>query len=180
MFFTRRINFLLVLIILWPRFSDSLAQQNDPINYLNRASQYFLGDKDEILMNVNIWGFVQKPGQYLVPRNTDLIALISFAGGPREGANLGQVAIIRGGNWPGSEDANNGTNGKNHKAPILSVDIKEHLQSGEIGKIPILQAGDTVIINQSFGNKFSRFLGFGSVFGIIAAGASIALIVERL
>jgi protein involved in polysaccharide export with SLBB domain len=33
-------------------------------------------------MQVNIWGFVKNPGRYEVPSSTDLIQLISFAGGP--------------------------------------------------------------------------------------------------
>lgn len=38
----------------------------------DRAAQYYLGRKDEVLIKVNVWGFVQKPDQYLVPKDTDL------------------------------------------------------------------------------------------------------------
>ena len=52
-----------------------------------RGAQYFLGTDDQLLIKVNVWGFVAKPGQYLVPSGTDLISLISFAGGPMKARN---------------------------------------------------------------------------------------------
>ncbi len=164
-------------------------------SFLNRGAQYHLGDKDQILMNVNVWGYVAKPGQYVVPRNTDLITLISFAGGPREGADLSQVSIVRGGlltsgayaskdvankNGAVSQNDTLAVADENSSVPILTVDVKDHLESGEIGRIPILYAGDTVIIGESSGSKFSKFLGFNSVVSIITAMASVAIIVERL
>src|SRR5574341_717354 len=60
-----------------------------------RAAQYYLGDQNELLIKVNIWGFVRRPGQYMVPKDTDLISLISFAGGPLEQARVKKVKIIR-------------------------------------------------------------------------------------
>ena len=44
---------------------------------------------------VNIWGFVQKPGRYEVPSSTGLIQLISFAGGPVQYAKLDEVKLTR-------------------------------------------------------------------------------------
>lgn len=44
---------------------------------------------------MNIWGFVQKPGRYEVASSTDLIQLISFAGGPADYAKMDEVKITR-------------------------------------------------------------------------------------
>jgi hypothetical protein len=149
----------------------------------NFAAQYQLGTKDEILMSVNVWGYVRKPGQYVVPRHTDLISLISFAGGPIEGANLNSVKIIRAGQTLlVSNDNSNVQNERSYsaKAPILEVKVQDYMKSGEIGKIPILEAGDTVVIPQSSGNKVSEFLGFKSLFAVIGAVVSIVYLVDRI
>ncbi len=155
--------------------SSTLAQQSGLTNMMsNRASQYQLGEKDQILMNVNVWGVVKYPGQYLVPRNTDLVTLISFAGGPIEGADLSTVKIVRGGELLSS------TNGHTGKVSVLAANVKDKLKTGELGKIPVLNAGDTVIIPESAGHKLQRFFGFNSLFTVITAAASVALIVDRL
>jgi hypothetical protein len=149
----------------------------------NFAAQYQLGNKDEILMNVNVWGYVRKPGQYVVPRHTDLISLISFAGGPVEGASLNTVRIIRAGQTllasSDSKDIQNELAGS-AKAPILNVKMQDYMDNGEMGKIPILEAGDTVIIPQSSGNKVTEFLGFKSLFAVIGAVVSIVYLVDRI
>jgi len=152
---------------------SSLLAQQEGASMSSQASQYYLGSKDEILIKVNIWGYVRKPGQYLVPRNTDLISLISFAGGPTDGANLGEVKLIR-------EDltGRNGHNGEERN--IVKVNVREYVETGDSKLIPPLTPNDTVVITQSFGDKVERFLGIGSVVGIIAAGASLAIIIERL
>ncbi len=171
--------FSFVLVFVVQSFSNGFAQENLQSTSFNRGgAQYILGDRDEILMNVNVWGYVLKPGQYLVPRHTDLITLISFAGGPREGANLSNVRIIR-------ESAavltnGNATNGPEKKIPILTVNVNDHIEKGQAGILPLLRAGDTVIIAESGGSKFQKFLGFNSMLSIIAATASVALIIDRL
>ena len=46
-------------------------------------------------MTVNLWGEVPQQGVYVVPTNTDIIQLISFAGGPKERSNLEEVLLYR-------------------------------------------------------------------------------------
>jgi len=159
-------------------------------DFMNQASRYQLGNKDEILMNVNVWGYVARPGQYVVPRNTDLISLISFAGGPAKGANLNGVQIIRAGvHYYGSNQADghnengsaqNGKAARKGRVPILKVPVGDCMKSGDMNRIPILQAGDAIIVPQSFGNKIQSTLGFNSLFTVIAAMASLALVIDRL
>lgn len=178
------LKFVLAFILIFNFASNSFAQNNSNSGSFNRGSQYYLGDKDEILMNVNVWGYVSKPGQYLVPRHTDLITLISFAGGPREGANLNKVIIIREdtGNFTNDQNENDsdGTNWQSEKIPILTVSVDDHIKRGIRGALPVLQAGDTVIIPESGGSKFQKFLGVNSLLSIIAAAATVAIIIERV
>ena len=68
-----------------------------PQQSISRAAQYYIGDMNELMMKVNIWGRVQKPGQYFVPSTTDLITLISVAGGPAEKSRLDNVKVVRSG-----------------------------------------------------------------------------------
>ena len=59
-----------------------LAQQQ-----LIKKDQYQIGPDEKLLIRVHIFGEVQKPGEYLVPDDTDLLELISKAGGPTEFSN---------------------------------------------------------------------------------------------
>lgn len=172
---------LLVSLILKPVPGFGQASERTPVQ--SRAAQYYLGDKDQILMNVNVWGYVAKPGQYVVPRNTDLISLISFAGGPKEGANLTHVRIVRGGELETGQTDPYSVNGKPGKGAgadtrvtILDVDVKGNLSSGAIAAIPILKGGDTVLVPQTFGSKFKNAVGVSSLVGILAAATSVVLI----
>ncbi len=60
-----------------------------------KASDYILGDEEQLEMVVAIWGEVQNPGKHRVPYNTNLIELISIAGGPTKTARLGNVQLTR-------------------------------------------------------------------------------------
>ena len=125
------------------------------------AAQYILGSQDELLMNINIWGFVKKPGQYMVPRDTDLISLMSFAGGPSEDAKIKSIKIIR-------KNAENG-------GEVLKVDVKAFLDGGDPSLIPQLKPGDTVIVTYT---KFYTFKKIMDVVWKIAAMAQIVVLVD--
>ena len=59
------------------------------------ASYYYIAKPGELTMLVNIWGYVQKPGRYEVPSSTDLVQLVSYAGGPAEYADMEEVELTR-------------------------------------------------------------------------------------
>jgi polysaccharide biosynthesis/export protein len=109
------------------------AQDNSNFFKRDRGAQYFLGDQDELLIPVNIWGFVQKPGQYMVPSNTDLISLLSYAGGPTENAKITNLQIVR--NDP-----------KLGNMVFKNVDVKKYLETADDRLNPNLKPGDTVIV----------------------------------
>ncbi|MBM4162658.1 MAG: hypothetical protein FJ217_16365 [Ignavibacteria bacterium] len=73
---------------------------------------------------VNIWGFVQKPGRYEVPSSTDLIQLISYAGGPVQYAKLDEVKLTR---WILYD-----TTGKRQKSEIRSRKTETRGQKSEV------------------------------------------------
>ncbi len=59
------------------------------------ASYYYIGKPGELTMQVNLWGYVKNPGRYEVPSSTDLVQLVSYAGGPTQDALMDQVKVTR-------------------------------------------------------------------------------------
>lgn len=59
------------------------------------AAYYFISKPGEITMSINLWGYVRNPGRYEIPISTDLVQLLSYAGGPLAEADLGAVKISR-------------------------------------------------------------------------------------
>lgn len=92
----------------------------------------FLGSEKEPQINVQIWENIIRPGLYSVPRATDVVTLISLAGGPKEGADLSRVKIIR--------------NNPHHE--MITVNLSDYIK-GKNQSVPILQPDDIVIIPQS-------------------------------
>lgn len=165
----------LLVILLTGALAPLQAQETGSLD-LNRAAQYFLGSGDEILIKVNVLGYIQRPGQYLVPRHTDLISLISFAGGFRPGAKMTQVRILR----KAGMEKNNGGTGENAEEEILSINVKRYFESGQSREIPTLEAGDTVLVLQSAGSKFRGVIGITSVVSVIAVVATVLIAYDRL
>jgi hypothetical protein len=121
---------------------------------MNRASQYYLGREDELLIPVNVWGFVKNPGQYMVPNNTDLIALLSYAGGPNENAKISTIKIVRSDPKRGSQ--------------VWKVDVKKYLDTADSRLIPPLKPGDTIIVKGTTFYFVSKFFEFVSRIAIFA------------
>ncbi|HID95181.1 MAG TPA: hypothetical protein EYP53_03880 [Candidatus Latescibacteria bacterium] len=148
------ISFVIILVIgAFGDLSQALAEEKEA--GWARASKYriSLGTEDELLIEVNVWGQVVKPGQYVVPSTTDLVTLLSYAGGPTENANLNDVRIVRVGQ-------------KNPQ--IISVSIKKYMETGDAALIPTVNPGDTVVVPASVFHMFSRFVNFVSQVAIIA------------
>jgi hypothetical protein len=123
------------------------------------GSEFISGDyPGAVLMRVNLWGSVGKPGIHFIPTQTDLITLLSYAGGPTDNAKLGGVYIKR---WSRGREQ------------VLDVDAEDLLQ-GTGSKSPMLQANDIIvvptkkpIISQDMGTLVSFV---SSVLSIIAVG----------
>ncbi len=186
-------TFHILTVLVFSFLSTSLIAQNklDDADSFSpnkqKASLYYLGDRNELLIKVNIWGFVQKPGQYLVPTDTDLISLISYAGGPLEDAKLKKVKLIRNEALLASQNiteptqyAMNGNssiavnNKKNDHAPsktykkVISIDVNKFLESGNESLIPELKPGDTIVLEGSNYHLISKIFDFTTKLAIVA------------
>ncbi len=112
-------------------FSQETSQP--PEENRTTASRYFLGKENEFLMPVNILGPVNKPGQYMIPSETDLISLVAYAGGFREEARINDVKIVR-------------RMGEQKQPQIIKIDLTKFYTTGDLNLTPPLKPDDTVII----------------------------------
>lgn len=108
-----------------------------------------MNEQDQLKIYTYIWGQVQKPGLYIVPDDTNLLTLISLAGGPTENAKLKAIRIVR--------------QGADNKKEIIWVDLKKYVEnSTETIDIPKLMPGDTIIISGTSFYAFSKVADFMS------------------
>lgn len=133
----RLFAFLFLMLLNVPLFA-----QMDQLNMANRnvtgkSVNYYYAKPGDITVTVSLWGFVQKPGLYEVSSSTNLIQLLSLAGGPTNYADLDNIRIIR---------SQKDKNGK-----IIKKELKINLE--EIVKLTDeqikLQPGDVVYVNHT-------------------------------
>ena len=149
----------IVTVIMIFVISNTLAAQNfDNLSsfstaqsqFSDKPAQYILGSGDILLVNINLWGHVQRPGIYSVPSSYTLIDLISSAGGPLSTARLNDVRIVR------------------KDQEVLKIDIEKFLKTGDNSVLPILRPGDTVIVSGSIQDIFLTIVGIFRDLAIIA------------
>lgn len=117
------------------------------------------GPEDVLQIDVQVWGQVNRPGQYSVPDRTDLIGLISWAGGPTESAKLHEILVIR-----PLADQNR----------VQEVDVEKFLRSGDPLMIPRLSPGDVVVVPATRSHGITRWAGLVSVAALVANVAILA------
>lgn len=60
-----------------------------------RTGLYDFSDPGAINIKVSVWGYVSRPGKYIVPDYTSVSDLLSFAGGPNRDSELDDLRIYR-------------------------------------------------------------------------------------
>lgn len=131
-------KFFVILICMFLLSGYVYAQEGTTFQIPPSTSAYTysgtMGEEEQLRIYTYIWGRVQKPGLYIVPDDTDLLALLSLAGGPTEDAKLSKIRIVRA-----------GINGSDQD--VIWVNLDEYLDSGDMSKVPVLMPGDTVIVS---------------------------------
>jgi hypothetical protein len=140
--------------------SPAQGEDDSDNQSLQTASQYYLerGTENKLMMKVNVWGAVQEPGSQYVPDGTDLIGVLSAAGGPADGAKLSKVRLVR--NFNGEKQN-------------TIIDLSRCLKKGEVGALPEMKPGDTIIIPKSR-------VSFGKFIGVVYHVAVIASVVKLM
>lgn len=111
----------------------TLQQRASDLGRRSAAKYIFAPGTDALLMTVKVWGEVRQPGIYEVPIGLDLIELISSAGGPTSKAKLSKVKIIR-------------TDVESEEERVMSANVREFLNTGDVNLVPIIKPGDTVVV----------------------------------
>lgn len=145
----RKMRWFVLFLLIWMGQSVWAQDIEFPVQYGDKPAQYILGDKDVLLITVNLWGHVQKPGIYSIPSNFTLIELMSSAGGPLKTARLNDIRIIR----------------KNQE--VITVDVEAFIKNGNADLIPQLEPGDTIIVPGSISDIFTRIVSVMRDFVII-------------
>jgi len=148
----------LILLIILLTVTIAKAQEI-PVQYGDRPAQYILGGNDMLLITVNLWGHVQRPGIYSVPSNYGLVDLMSSAGGPLQSARLSDIRIVR----------------KNQQ--VIVADVESYIKTGDSSLLPILQPGDTIIVSGNITDVITKIL---SVLRDIAIIANVIIIASRV
>ncbi len=101
----------------------------------SRPGYFYYAKPFEVTMTVNLWGEVPQQGVYVVPTNTDIIQLISFAGGPKERSNLEEVLLYR-------------VSGKKEvKTKVLLTIAVRDILEGKSPTVP-LAPGDMIVVKR--------------------------------
>ncbi len=138
-------------------FGGNLSSQStlSPNQLGNLPSVYYYGQGQGVQIDVNLWGEVKTTGKMIVPYTTDIISLISLAGGPTPNAKLDDVRIIR----YTMQDTT-------AVEKIIRINVEKFVETGEQSYFPVLLRGDTVIVP---GGALSALQSFVSVLQIITA-----------
>lgn len=107
------------------------------LDYQISSERYLADEKGNILMHVNVWGHIGNPGHHLVYDGIDLATLFSIVGGPKTGANLKNVKVIR------EVPDDNGQISYN-------INIENFMVSGDRKNFIEVKPNDTIIISQTF------------------------------
>ena len=61
----------------------------------NQGAFYDYSDPTSLNIKVAVWGFVKYPGKYIIPVESNVYDLLSYAGGPTDDAHLDDLRIFR-------------------------------------------------------------------------------------
>ena len=104
----------------------------------------------------------------MVPFRTDLISLIAYAGGFREGAKINQIKIVRNINNTSSKSNGNSNGSRRKRARVFTVDVKRYFEHGDQSQIPQLLPDDTILVSGSTAQKVNKVFDFVSKLVILA------------
>lgn len=126
-----------------------------------------------VALQVSIWGFVGSPGKYSVPFETDLLALLSYCGGPREGAYLDRIKIVRRGN----------VEKQNEIREVIEVNVEKYLRltskPAMLSEL-LLFPGDLIIVDGEDINYIDTFLRVAQVIVAVSSLVTTTVAVINL
>ena len=129
------------LCIIFMLSAQLMAQYQGGVDIVTKSQynvsseRFFTNENGTILMNVNVWGHVNKPGRHMVFDGIDIATLLSVVGGPKSGAQLKKVKVFR--------EVPDG-NGE----LAYTINIAKFLNTGDRSEFVKIMPNDTFIIPQ--------------------------------
>lgn len=91
------LRFIMANVVTLTCVNSAYAQEYGLLNDIHPPQQssefIFRSSQKESLITVQLLGAVNKPGIYYIPTNTDLLKLITLAGGTTNGGDLSEVLV---------------------------------------------------------------------------------------
>jgi len=120
--------------------------------------RYILGAERKLEIVVHIWGEVVKPGEYQVADNTDVVELVSKAGGPTEFADLSGVTVTH---------ANDVLATQPGMKRVEMVNVTSYLRK-TAAPVPLrLSPGDVVVVHSNAWSRYKRFASVGRDIAVV-------------
>jgi len=138
--------------------------------------RYLLGQEEQLQIVVYVLGEISKPGEYQVADNTNLVELLSRAGGATEFSNLGSVVITRV-KSPASEKFSESEPPQNVDKEIIQFNVSEYIKSKNGPLPPILKPGDVIFVSR---NKWYTWRTVAAVMRDLAVVASAYFLYLRV
>lgn len=96
--FAKSVHFMMAVLFSWVTCMSTAHAQDmgllSDIKPPQQSSEYiFRSSPKESMITVQLLGAVNKPGIYYVPANTDLLKLITLAGGTTNGGDLSEILV---------------------------------------------------------------------------------------
>ena len=149
------IKITLLLFIVEYSFCQNESVYDTKTNYQISSEKYITDINGNIRMNINVWGHVNIPGGHQVFAGIDMVTLLSIVGGPKIGADMKKITILR--EIPDE-------NGR----LVYSINFDNFLKSGDRSDFIKIKPNDTIIINQKLTNLiFSQLASINTVLSLI-------------
>jgi polysaccharide export outer membrane protein len=134
---------------------------NAPGASAQERDRYILGESTRLEILVHIMGEVASPGEYRVPDNTNVLELISKAGGPTQFARLNSVAVKRGAASSEKLSENQGE--------VVWVNINDYLTKENARPVPVLQPGDVVTVRSNSWSTWKTVFGMARDVSVVVS-----------
>lgn len=138
--------------------------------------RYLLGEEEQLQIVVYVLGEISKPGEYRVGDNTNLVELLSRAGGETEFSNLGSVVITRV-KTPAGEKFAESKPPQNVDKEIIQFNVSEYIKSKNGPLPPTLKPGDVIYVSR---NKWYTWRTVAAVMRDLAVVASAYFLYLRV
>ena len=130
---------------------SNIAEEPTFSDFQISSERYLTDDKGNIMMYVNIWGHVGKPGHHLVYEGIDLATLMSVVGGPKSGANMKKIRLYR------EIPEEDGT-------LVYDLNFEKFVSSGDRSEFIRIKPNDTIIIPEKISNYILTQMGTVNTF----------------